>query len=110
MSKAKELQTVTTLVKVLLTNYPQARNSDSFLYLKVLESQAYDKNINLNSLSVVYFLTHSAKLGFAPFETVRRTRQQLQRKFPELAACDAVEEGRAENEKYFREYVRSAKI
>lgn len=110
MSKAKELKTVSTLVKFLLTNYTQARNSDSFLYLKVLESQAYDKGIDLNNVSVVYFLTHSAELGFAPFETVRRTRQQIQRKCPELSACDSVKDGRAENEKYFREYARSTKI
>lgn len=106
MSKRKELQTVTTLVKFLLTNYTQARNSDSFLYLKVIESQAYDKGINLNTLSVIKFLTNSAELGFAPFETVRRTRQKVQREFPELAACSEVQELRYENEQAYREFAR----
>ena len=106
MSKKKELQTVTTLVKLLLTNYTQARNSDSFLYLKVIESQAYDKGINLHKLNVIDFLSHSAELGFAPFETVRRTRQKLQRENPDLAASEAVQELRNDNEQAYREFAR----
>ena len=93
-------------MKFLLTNYTQAWNSDSFLYLKVIESQAYDKGINLHKLNVIDFLSHSAELGFAPFETVRRTRQKLQRENPDLAACEAVQEFRYDNEQAFREYVR----
>jgi hypothetical protein len=72
--------------------------------LKVIESQAYDKGINLNTLSVIKFLTHSAEMGFAPFETVRRTRQKIQRENPDLAACEAVQEFRYENEQAYREF------
>jgi hypothetical protein len=51
---------------------------------------------------------HSSDWGFPPFETVRRTRQFIQRKFPELSANPAVQVFRAENETVFEEFARGA--
>lgn len=106
MSKAKELSTYTGLVKSILETDTQARNSDSFLYLKVLQHIADEKDIWLNGLTVPDFLMSMNLFGFPGFETIRRTRQKIQEKFPELSANDTVQGFREENEKDFRDFAR----
>lgn len=108
MSKAKQLITTTNLVKTILETTPQTRNSDSLLYLKVLEHCALQKGVDLQLLSVYAFLTSMNIFGFPCFETVRRSRQKLQREYPELKGCEAVEAARAENEQTFRDYARGS--
>ena len=107
MSKSRELINTTTLVRAILRTNIASRSSDSYLYLKVIEQQAMEKGIDLSNISVPVFLIRSSEWGFVGFETVRRTRQKLQSKFPELAACHRVEGFRAENEEDFREYART---
>jgi len=104
--KMTNLTTTTNLVKEILEEDKQARNSDSLLYLKVLERVAEDCGINLQSLSVPNFLASMNILPFPGFETVRRTRQKVQQHRPDLAACEKVEAMRQENEQIFREYAR----
>lgn len=82
-----ELKTTAALVKHILETNPQARNSDSFLYLKVIQ-------LNINNI------------GFTGFETVRRARQKIQAQYPELAANKSVSAARMENEKDFRAFAR----
>lgn len=95
------------LVRHILATDKQARNSDTYLYLKVIEHQAIEKNIDIRNIALVSFLANSSKWGFAPFETVRRSRQKEQRKNPELVACPEVEAMRDIKEAEFREYARS---
>ena len=102
-----DLKNTTALVKSILEKDKQARNSDSFLYLKVLSVVADQKGINLNFVSVPDFLINLQGVEFPPFESVRRARQKLQAAFPELAACEAVEGFRAENEQLYRAYARA---
>lgn len=103
--KAAELKTCTGLVKYILTNDLRTRNSDSFLYLRVLEHIAKAKDINLQSITVPTFLT-TMQADFPGFETVRRTRQKMQQSFPELSASETTEENRAEAEVVFRDFAR----
>lgn len=100
------LKTTTKIVKNILENDKQARNSDSYLYLKVLEQTANQKGIMLHRITVPSFLMYGSEMGFVGFETVRRTRQKVQQHYPELAACEAVAEYRMENEAAVREYAR----
>lgn len=102
-----DLKNLTELVHMILDHYPQTRNCDGLLWLKVLESQAKDNGTDLRFLSVPSFLPRIKELGFSPFESVRRTRQKLQATYPHLAATEAVEGFRAENEKAYRAYARS---
>lgn len=102
----KDLKNTTALVKSILEQDKQCRNSDSFLYLKVLSAAAKQKGIDLEKMTVPYFLLNLHGAGFPGFETVRRTRQKLQQHHPELAACERVEGFRAENEQEFRAYAR----
>ncbi len=101
-----ELKKVSHIVKAILTEDAQTRNSDSYLYLKVLEYIAEKNDIDLHSLTVPAFLTSMKVLRFPCFETVRRSRQKVQQTYPHLSACTEVEEYRAVNEEIFREFAR----
>ena len=99
-----DLKNTTALVKSILEQDKQCRNSDSFLYLKVLSVIGNQKGIDIEKMSVPYFLVNLHGAGFPGFETVRRTRQKIQQHHPELAACERVEGFRAENETEYRAY------
>lgn len=99
-----DLKNTTALVKAILEQEKQCRNSDSFLYLKVLSVIGKRKGIDIESMSVPYFLLNLQGTAFPGFETVRRTRQKIQQHHPELAACEAVEGFRMDNEKEFRAF------
>jgi hypothetical protein len=102
-----DLQNTTQLVKAILEEDKQARNSDSFLYLKVLEHISRKEGFAINHMTVPYFLENMKEYGFPGFETVRRTRQKVQQHHPELAACDKVKGMRMIEETEFRQYARS---
>ena len=101
-----DLKNTTALVKSILEQDKQCRNSDSFLYLKVLSVTAKQKGIDLEKMTVPFFLLNLHGAGLPPFESVRRARQKVQAAHPELAACEAVEAFRMENEAEFRAYAR----
>lgn len=103
----KELKTIRALVQTILEEDEKARNSDSYLYLRVLNTVAENEHINLNEIHVIDFLLNLSKSPFPPFESVRRTRQKIQEKHTHLAPCKVVEELRAENEEAYLEYARS---
>lgn len=100
------LKTVSAVVKAIMQEDIQARNSDSFLYFRVLEHYGKQNNIDINNMSVVRFLLNMKEYGFPAFESVRRTRQKIQEKFPELAASSRVAEMRMVNEDRYRDYAR----
>lgn len=92
------LKQTSKLVKSILTDDKRTRNSDSFLYLKVLQHYEKQTGLPVRDMSVQAFLLNMGAFGVPPFETVRRARQKLQRKHPELAANDTVTQMRQENE------------
>lgn len=104
MSKSKELKTTNEIVKTILEQNPQSRNSDDFLYIKVCE-KVNDISINLPFKQV---MANRKIYGLPPFESVRRCRQKIQAAHPELAGCAEVEAQRKENEQAFREYAKGA--
>ena len=101
-----DLKHTSDLVKALLIKDEYCRNSDSYLYLKVLSVIADRKGIDLKEITIPHFLTNLHGSEFPIFESVRRTRQKLQEHHPELRACDEVQEVRSENEKEYRAYAR----
>lgn len=106
MNKAKELNTTTGLVKHILTNIPQTRNSDSLLYLKVLRHIAGEYEINLDNITIPNFLIKLSDSPFPCFESVRRSRQKIQREYPELSADAEVQGYREENELIYRDFAK----
>lgn len=97
-----QLKQTSKLVKQILIDEPLARNSDMYLYLKVCQK------LNPSALTKPFWNVISALKhhNLPPFETVRRTRQKIQEKQPELAGSDAVEDARAELETEYREFAR----
>lgn len=102
----QDLKTTKALVTVILEQDEKARNSDSHLYFRVINTIAAKHNIDLGRIPVIDFLLNMKKSPFPPFESVRRSRQKVQRQCPWLAASPEVEEFRAENEHEFREFAR----
>ena len=101
-----DLKTTTALVKAILEQDKQSRNSDSFLYYRVLEIIGKRKGVDINEMSIPYFLLNMSGTEFPPFESVRRARQKIQEHHPELGACKEVADARAVNEDGYREYAR----
>lgn len=97
----KDLKSTKALVRFILEQDEQARNSDSFLYFRLLER--IDKAIL--TIPVHEFLLSMGMNGIPPFESVRRTRQMIQAECPWLSACDTVKEHRADNEAVYRDFV-----
>ena len=106
MQTLNEIKSTAKIVEFILVVDKQARNSDSYLYLKVLEYQAKQIGIDIRNIPLVSFLANSERWGFAPFETVRRTRQKLQAQFPGLASTEKVQGFKDAQEETFREYAR----
>lgn len=101
-----DLKSTTAIVKAILEVDERARNSDSHLYMKVLELHGETTGIHYLRFPVSAFLEHMGKWGVPPFESVRRARQKVQASFPELASNRRVAQLRAENEEIYREYAR----
>ena len=100
----EDLKTITALVKSLLEEDANCRNSDGLLYLRVLFAHAAQKGISLDTMTITDFLMHHHGISFPIFESVRRTRQKVQQHHPELAACDVVDGYRAENELKYKAF------
>lgn len=100
------LMTTTEMVKELLQTRPETRNSDDILYYHVCAK--------INPICVNYpfcqIIQNRKAYGFPAFESVRRTRQKIQRSYPELAAVDKVEGFRAVNEAKYRDYARKVMV
>ncbi len=106
MNKKTELKFIKAIVKSILETDQRARNSDSYLYLKVIEYIAEQSHISLSNITILQFLNHMNDYGFPPFESVRRARQKNQAEYPELAASKTVADQRADNEIDYRNFVR----
>ena len=102
MNKAKELKTTTNLVREILEHDPAARNNDDYLYYEVC------RRINDDSVKLPFWkvILNRKTYNLPAFESVRRSRQKMQEKHPELAGDSTVEAYRVMNEEVFREYAR----
>ena len=100
--KSSELKNTKKLVKKVLTEDKQTRNSDMLLYVKVCE------RINPESLNEPfwYVLSNLKEFGLPNMETVRRTRQKIQEEMPFLCGNSQVEGQRLLNEQVFRDFAR----
>lgn len=106
MSKKNRLINTQALVKKIMEQDAGARNSDSYLYLRVINEVAKEKNHDLSAVSITDYLSNMSQWGFPPFESVRRSRQKLQQYNPDLASNEAVQGFRTQNEAVFREFAR----
>lgn len=103
MGKREELETTQTLVKSILVECPEARDYDMILYYEVV------RRLNKDALYRPFdqVILNLKALGLPCFETVRRTRQKVQRENPSLKGCKKAQDKRAENEEVFENYALS---
>ena len=101
-----KLNTTTELVKHILQEHPETRNSDNALYIPVLNVYGKQKGINLENMSVLRFFMQIKDIGIPSIETVGRCRRKIVEAHPELAGNDVVEGHRTLNEETYREYAR----
>lgn len=103
MDKEKEIKKTHTLVKEILIKSPKARNSDAYLYYKVIEK------LNRGSSNKPFkeVLFNLEEMGLPLYDTVTRARRKIQEKNPELQGDERVTKRRKENEEVFKEYSRS---
>ena len=94
------MKKTTDLVKEILMEYPDARNSDMLLYYLV----CCRRNIVSLGEPFGYALMNLEKLNLPPIESVTRFRRQIQKQYPELASTKKVKAMRDEREEIFREY------
>lgn len=104
MSKKKEeIKTTHKLVKEILTKYKKARNSDYYLFKKVVEKTCPEA-IGKPFGEAWSYIQES---GVPCYETVARTRRHIQSKCPELQGDERVVKVREENTEDFENYSRS---
>lgn len=60
----QDLKNIKALVKTILENDERARNSDSFLYFRVIEAIGNRKGIDMNRIPVTVYLLNMAVWGF----------------------------------------------
>lgn len=97
----KDIFKISDIVREVLTDKPETRNSDTTLYLAVCERM----NPDACRMSFSTVFEHRKELGIPNMETVRRSRQNLQSKYESLRATKEVTDGRYESWKVVREYV-----
>jgi len=101
------LNTTKEIVRGILERDRMARNSDNYLYLKVIEYFEKEYEVRIKSLPLSEFLLFGCdNVPVPPFESVRRTRQKLQEKHPDLAASEVVEAFRLAEEREYLEFAR----
>lgn len=103
------LKTIQGVVKAILEKEPFCRNSDCFLELEVLKVYAKRQGLDLGSMTVDTLYRHRNEWGFPKSESIRRNRQLVQAKHPELAASDPIDGYRLAKEERIRSFVRGAK-
>lgn len=98
----------TTLVKTILTHFPQTRDNDYLLWLKVLETATHCDYIDFLNMPVKQFLSWVKYMKAPHYETVSRTRRKLQEHYPELRASAETQAARDELEEEYRQFARTS--
>lgn len=103
MGKKEELTTTMAIVKDILVKNKKARNSDVYLYIKVMERL----NKGSSKLPFDEVFNNIKELGLPFYDTVTRARRKVQEKNPDLQSDRYIEKCRRENEKTFEDFARS---
>ena len=98
-----DLKRTSVIVKKLLEEKKETRESDMLLYVEVCRTLCPESLEH----PMWYVLLHLKEFGLPNTETVRRSRQKMQEKYPELASSARVQRMRAEREERFRAFARS---
>ena len=73
-----ELKNVSALVKNILEDDERARNTDNYLYLKVLENISSQRGINIYAMTVPVFCTNWINTASPELKQSEESRQKIQ--------------------------------
>lgn len=99
-----DLQSTTELVKDILTENPDSRDSDNFLFYLVCKKLLGDQGMDIETMGFTKLFLSLHGYGLPQFGTVGRVRRKLQQQFPELKCSYNVGVSRSMNEALFEEY------
>ena len=102
----RTLETVENRGLAALKEYPETRNDDMKLYLIVSKTCIYDTH-GIGSFSFEDIMTNYKAYGIPCFESVRRTRQKIQAKYPALGCSPDVRRARHKMQRVYRKYAKS---
>lgn len=93
---------ITSLVKGILEGFPETREDDYLLWLRVMQFSDFPTDMN-----ILIFLETAKYMKYPHYETVSRVRRKLQGAYPELKATAETRAARAKLEEQYREYART---
>ena len=96
MSRVRDVE---PKVATILEAFPHTRDSDKLLVLNVYNA-FYNVGVNDGFAAVMM------RTDLPSFESIRRARQKLQAKYPELRATDKVEAIRSAEQEDYRKYAK----
>lgn len=102
----KTLKTIESRVAEILREYPDARNDDMRLYLLVSESCITETH-GTGTFTFADVMTNYKSYGIPCFESIRRTRQKIQAKCPELGCSPEVRRARHRMERVYSDYAKN---
>lgn len=97
------LQTIENIVHNVLQENPAARDNDMELYW-LTAKQCLGNDADMPAFETV--MRHYGEYGIPCFESVRRTRQAVQKKYPELGCSPRARRARHRGEEAYRKYAR----
>lgn len=102
----ESIKNTAELVQAALETNPKTRENDTYLYYVICKGLLKAKGMDIDKVSFEDGLLHRKEYDLPNFETVRRTRQKIQRSNPELAGREEIEAIRTIREEMFRNYAR----
>lgn len=97
----ESIKNVEKMVRSILEIDVDSRNSDNVLYWNILDCLTPQRGTIWTAYDV---FINGKELGLPNYETVRRARQKLQEKNPELRGSRRVQERRSDRERVFHGY------
>ena len=97
-------KTTHDLVKKILEQRPETRNSDMALYIALAQHMESEKGVNITERPFCYVICNLKKLGLPTIESVGRARRKIQEQCPHLQSEKKVKKMRDEKEEEYRKY------
>ena len=102
----RNLKTIENRVLAVLKELPEARNDDMKLYLLISKACIYDTH-GISHFSFEDVMSNYKAYGIPCFESIRRTRQKIQAKYPELGCSPEVRRARHKMQRVYSDYAKS---
>ena len=97
----KDLKTIESRVRAILSNYKEARDDDMILYL--LYCNRYGE-VRVGKLPFEMVIKNYKFFGIPCFESIRRARQKIQAATPELGCSTDVRRARRKQQVKYKAY------